>query len=239
MLGRKPYIARKKDEAREMISSKQAQLARIMLDLSQAELAKKLGWAHQTISKIEKGSVNPPASRIKELEEFYENAGIEFLDGNGVRQSQTLIQTLNGHEGFKRFLDDVYETAKEQGGEFCISNVDERNWTKWAGQEKWDAHEERMKAIHGQFHDKIIIKEDDWYFLASEFAEYRWMPKKLFNEQTLYAYGDKLAFLDFSHDDVQIFIVRKKEFSDGFRVLFNAAWEGVALIPDENKRISQ
>jgi hypothetical protein len=116
-------------------------------------------------------------------------------------------------------------------GEMCVSNVDEQNWIKWMGKERYDQHADRMKQIVPSIRSRIIIKENDWFFIAHEFAEYRWFPEHLFNSQSFYAYGRKLALIYFKENDVSVMILDQPEFTDGFLTLFNIAWENVAIVP--------
>ena len=99
------------------------------------------------------------------------------------------------------------------------------------GQDSYERHAQKMKNIQKPYNFKIIVEENDWFFIASEVAEYRWFPKELFDKQSFYAYGKKLAFLNFSENDVQVMILEQAKFSDGFKVLFNVAWNNVAKIP--------
>jgi len=217
------------------IKGNQIAAARALLGWDQKTLAEQIGLSVAAISKIEKGDNKGKAATLSKIEKAFEYAGIEFTEGEGVKKKRISVSHYEGHEGFSNFLDDVYFTASKVGGEICISNVDARYWIKWAGEEKWAAHTERMTKIKHLIDDKIIIKEDDWFFPADGFAEYRWFPKELFDDQTLYAYGDKLAFINFTEDNVHIYVLPHARFAKGFRVLFNIAWDRVAVKPYEKK----
>ena len=219
-----------------MISAKQALLARTMLDMSQQDVAHTLGWAHQTLSKIENGTVNPPASRLKELQDFYENKGVEFLDGDGVRRRQVFLRRLSGQEGFSAFLDDVYATAIEHGTpdkptEVFLSNVKHQNWITWMGKDRWKNHTDRMTKHKDVMDVRIIVKENDWHFPAGAYSQYKWFPENLFNDKSFYSYHDKLAFLNFKENDAEIVIMKQAEFAEGYRTLFRIAWDHVAITP--------
>ena len=205
-----------------MISAKQIQLARIMLDLSQQELADTLGWAHQTVSKIENGAVNPPASRLQELETFFENAGIEFLAGDGLRRRpEGFIRILKGTEGFKDFIYDVYETAKQDHSEICVSNVNEREFERWQGTHAKD-YLSKMAALPN-LNFKIMIQEGDTYYTA-RYAEYRWINAEYFTGVPFYVYGNKLALILFDTDNVAVYIIENKHVANAQRAQFNIAW---------------
>ena len=215
------------------ITPQQCKAARALLGWSQKELASRCAMSLQTISNFESDNVRSSLTKasFERIEMILQNAGIKFLDYDGVKKISKGVKILNGREGFHEFIDDLYETAKESGGEICVFNVDERNWMKWLGQEKWDSHNARMAEIKHTMNDKIVIQEDDWFFLASDFAEYKWFPKKLFNDKCFYAYGNKLALFSFTENDVRIMVLQEPEFAETFRTLFNAAWDNIAFYP--------
>jgi hypothetical protein len=74
---------------------------------------------------------------------------------------------------------------------------------------------------------RIITGEGDTYLISSSFSQHRAIPAKIFNDQSIYAYGSKLAFVTFG-EDVTVNILNNQEFCEGFRVLFNIAWDLVA-----------
>jgi len=223
-----------------MITPTQMRAARAMLSLSQGEVAKHLGIAANTLSNIENAQADAPASRLLEIQKFYEYEGLEFTEGEGVRQRQDKVQRYHGVDGFKFFMDDVYNVAKAQGGEICLYNARPANWIKWLGVE-WNAfHSQRMKELAGRINFKITAQRGDYQFIGSKHAEYRWVPDHLWNERSFYAYGDKIGFLNFEEDSVEIFVLKQKQFADSFRSLFNIVWDTVTIIPDvENNKPGQ
>lgn len=214
-----------------MPTIEQIRAARALIGWSQGELAEEAGLSQTGIARIENGTNQPNSSTIAKITAAFDKADIEFIGESGVKKRVGEVRTLRGADGFKEFMGDVYETVSAQGGEICVFNVDEKNWIKWMGQDGYERHAQKMKNIQKPYNFKIIVEENDWFFIASEVAEYRWFPKELFDKQSFYAYGKKLAFLNFSENDVQVMILEQAKFSDGFKVLFNVAWNNVAKIP--------
>ena len=215
-----------------MISPTQAELARRILKLSQQQVANALGVSNATLSKIENGESDPPASRLEQLQDFYENQGVEFLEGDGVRKRQTYVRRYRGAEGFRDFMDHVYEVARDVGGEICLYNARPANWLKFLG-ESWNAmHSERMAKLADQIDFKATTRQGDTQLIGHRHAEYRWVPEEIWNQQSVYAYGDYIAFLIFDDDEVSIFNLREKQVADSFRALFNICWETVAKVPE-------
>jgi transcriptional regulator with XRE-family HTH domain len=217
-----------------MPTIEQIRAARALLDWSQSDLADNAGLSQTGIARIENGTNQPNSQTIAKITAAFENADIEFIGDNGLRKRSGEIKTYKGAEGFKLFMDDVYETFKDKGGEARVYNVDEKNWIKWMGEEEYQRHALRMKNIKDKLDFKIIIKEQDWYFIASDFAEYRWFPADLFKAHSFYAYGDKLGLINFSVDKVEVMVLHQKEFTESFKILFDIAWDNVAKRPEKN-----
>lgn len=211
-----------------MISTTQILLARTLLGLSQVEMAEKMEIAPQTYAAIEKGTKDTPASRIERLQSFFEERGVEFMDGDGVRRSQVSTKSYSGTEGFRAFMDDVYETARDGGGEIILFNGVPGMLQKHLGADWYKKHAERMAAIQGGFSFKVTVREGDRNFIGSAFAKYKWFPEGLSSDRTIYVYGDKTAFLNFD-GEVRILVIRQAEIADSMRVLFNIAWDAAAM----------
>jgi transcriptional regulator with XRE-family HTH domain len=213
-----------------MISTTQMRAARAMLNLSQSEVAESVGISTNSLSSIEGGHTHPRASHVEGIKLFYESRGVEFIAGDGVRRRTAQLIEYNGADGFRSFMDDVYETVKEQGGLICVHDVAPDNWVKWLGPEWNAAHTERMLKIKKKYQFQITIKANDQNFLGRH-AEYRWLPEQSFNPQSFYAYGDKLALMLFEPERVTIRVIYSREFAAGFRSLFSLAWNNIPPIP--------
>lgn len=213
-----------------MPTPSQIRAARGLLNWSQKDLAERAGITEATIRNAEKDGASPNAKTLSKIERAFD-AEIEFLDGEGLRRKEEKVQRYQGTQGFRDFMDDVYETAKEHGGEICLLNAKPDNWIKWLGADWYAAHVERMKPILETIDFKVTAKEGDMNFIGSDFAEYRWVPEEVWNEQSFYAYGDRIGFLNFEEKDVEIFVLKQKQFAKSFRFLFNIAWQQITTIP--------
>lgn len=221
------------------ITTAQIRGARGILNWSQQDLAQRTGISATSIGSIENGQTTPRASTVETIRTTLENAGIEFLGLDGVRVRDNNVKIYEGTFGIQSFFDDVYETARKDGGEICLYNGVPRKLVEWLGKDFYDKHIERMNKVKSNFTFKIIIQEGDNEFIASDFAVYKWFPKERFNDKTLYSYGDKLAFLNFTKDTVKILVIQQVEIANSFKDLFNLAWEMVAFTPNDkqNKKI--
>lgn len=214
------------------ISPKQLAMARILLDLSQKELAVKLDIARKTIMRIENGQSPGSTKTLQTIRTFFENNGLEFFPGDGVKRQTGEIQTLKDADGLKAFMQMVYDHAKNTNGNIYLHNAKPNEWYKWLGKEWYErVHVTRMQALNKRHLFKITCEEGTTLFISDTFAEYRWFPREFFSDQPIYAFGDLLAFVSFEEDNLSIRILKNAEFSKAFQGLFNIAWNRVAIKP--------
>ncbi len=196
-----------------------------LLGITQKDLSEKVGITRANLRKYDQGELEFTTKSMDKLTAFFENNRIVFLENNGVSiKPLEDIQKLYGRHGFIAFMNDVYEVTKRQGGEICVSNVDERNWIKWMTEPLYEKHSKMMSKL-GNFTFKILIEHSDTFFIASDIAEYRYVLPEYFNDQSFYAYGNKLALIAFDDNDVRINIIESDGWSQSFRKLFNLAWD--------------
>ena len=158
-------------------------------------------------------------------------AGLEFTRSEGVRLQELRTITYRKNSGFREFMDFVYETAKIQGGEFCVSNVNESFFVKRLSAEFLDFHIKRMSEITDLCHYKILVKQGDTNFVSSNYAEYRWVQESKFHPVPFYVFGDNLAFLIFG-EETNIHLISNADIADAQRTQFNYIWDN-ALIPNQ------
>ncbi|MCD8562932.1 MAG: helix-turn-helix domain-containing protein [Alphaproteobacteria bacterium] len=201
-----------------------------MLHISLREMCRIIGIEPVTMSNFENGK-NIHKDTLEKIETYYLNAGLEFTEGNGVREKRDFFIIYRGADGFRQFMDQVYEVARAQGGKFCCYNVTPANWLKWLGEE-WNAmHAERMAAIADKLDFRITVKYGDIQFIGKRHAEYRWIPDKLWHDQTIYVYGDFIGFMVFRKDDVTIKVLKDKDVHAHIMGLFDHIWETASIIP--------
>lgn len=209
-------------EENQLITPTQMRAARAMLDVPQGHVAEHLGIAANTLSKIESGQSDISASRMSDIERFYERSGIEFTENEGVQWKTGGVVSYKGKSGFLDFMDDVYETMKS-GGDVFVSNVDEAHFIKWLGDQA-NMHVARMQKIQN-LNFRILVAEGDNNTVASDYASYRALPEDRFGNIPLYLYSDKAALIVFSEDDVEVFVIVHSAISKYFKNRFENTWE--------------
>lgn len=211
------------------ITASQCRAARALLNWSQPDLAHRCGMHVQTISAYESGTSTPSKRTLEKITITFESAGMEFLPDDGVRRKSRGVVTYEGVPGFEAFIADVYQTVKAGGGDVCVSNVNERDFEKHVRDAP--VHLGKMADLNKctSFRFRILVKEGDVYFPASDYAEYRWINSKYFRTVPFYVYGDKLAIINFQKGPT-VHVVENKEIADAQRIQFDLFW-GSAKIP--------
>lgn len=209
------------------ITKNQIAAAMALLGISQSELAENINLSKPTVSNLLKNNSGweSKESTKRKVVNYLLSRGIEFTEGNGVRECSSLI-TLSGHDGFVDLMKMVLSSATSPDADICVSGVDERLFTKWEGEYLY-AYLKEIVKLHKEysFNFRIIVEENDDYKVASEYAEYRTLPSGYFSSSSVYIFGDKVAFIEFSEDNVLVWVINSKQLSDAQRKQFNLIWE--------------
>lgn len=205
-----------------MITTAQIRGARGILNWSQGDLSERTGLSPTSVGGIENGLTNPRDTSLMAVQKAFEDAGIEFMANDGIRKKSGNVSFFRGRQGFIDFYQDIYNTAVLSPGTFLVNNVDEKQFLKW-GKDILEPHRVRMKEL-GTMRYKILVQEGDFNFVASDYAEYRWLPKELFFSVPFYVYGDKLAIILFEAEPTVI-VLEYSAVTESYRRQFEGMWE--------------
>lgn len=216
------------------ITTAQIRGARGLLDWSQAELSRRTNISTTSIGNIESGNTQARESTLSVIRTAFERGGIEFIGTEGVRLQTDFMQTYTGAAGLSDFMDHLYETANQFGGEIVLFNAHPANWLRILGEDWMTMHHERMSKLGDKITMRITSRMGEKQFISKGFAEYRWFPEDMMSERCLYVYGDNIAFVNFEDGNVSVLVLKQQDFAQAFRVLFNIAWDKVSVIPNAN-----
>lgn len=218
----------------QLISSSQCRAARALLNWSQPDLALRCDMHVQTISSFENETSTPTRRTLEKITRTFDIAGIELLSQDGVRKKSQNIQTYYGLEDYELFTWDVASTVEKTGGQICVSNVKEEWFQGALTLEVNTAYRAKMAEIQkkNNFYFRILVQEGDTNFIASKYAEYRWIQKKYFKTVPFYVYGDKLAIIHFQKGPL-VHVVENKDIADAQRVQFDILWDHAIDPPKE------
>lgn len=214
-----------------MISPLQIILARTILKLQQNEAASLIGVSPPTLSKIENGESDPPVSRWRQIQNFYESRGVEFLAGDGVRKTETSV--YEGKEGFAQFRLDILAEAEKGNADICQSNIDERLFDKWGKGEVNNHYRGEMAKLREKYpklNHRTLSKQDDTHFSAGKHSNYRWLHESDFGDFPFYILGHKTAMILFEGNNLTIIILNHPKITAFYRKQFEKMWDK-AIIP--------
>ncbi len=215
-----------------MINARQIRAARALLNWNQTQLADFAGVARSSIKNIENEITAPRADSAAAIQEAFENHGVEFLPGSGVRLRNEMVTVLEGENANEKLLEDVYNTLSQtSGGEVLITGLKEFSDPESEEYQRVVTHIERLAKINAT--ERVLLEEGDTNFI-SPWECYRWIPKDYFREAPFQLYGNKLALISWGPPQ-QIVIIENPLFAASFRNLFNFAWDR-AVLPPKPKR---
>ena len=195
-----------------------------LIDMNFKDLSDITGITSSNFTGWKKGEKSFHKDTEEKIQAVLDNNRLVLTEHGVEQRPEQETEEYYGKHGFEYFMKDVYETVKQSGGDICVFNVNERNWFKWMGEDGYKAHSARMNGLNN-FNFKIFVEEGDDFYIATDIAEYRHTPKKYFTQQSFYVYGNKLALLKFSDDNVIIRIINNSEWAESQRNFFNYTWE--------------
>lgn len=212
-----------------MITIAQIRAARALLGWSQSDLAEYAGLSQTGIARIENGTNKPNSRTIDKIKAAFDHADIEFIEESGVKKRLSEVRIFEGVEGMRQFFNDLYQTAKDVGGDICLFNGMPSRLKEWLGDDWYDMHNKRMLKIKDNYSYKIIVKRGETNLPAQGYATYKFFPENLFNEKTIYMFGDKVYFRDRSNEkQIRLIRIEQAEIAKSMKILFDIAWEKVA-----------
>jgi transcriptional regulator with XRE-family HTH domain len=217
-----------------LITADQIRAARALKNWSQTDLAERTGLAVPTIANIELGKQVPGKNTIEKIIDAFTLGGIEFLEGEGVRKSIETVLTFSGKKDFEQFYELVYQFANTTGGSIYVSNVDERAFDNYVEKEFDLYHMERMEKVKKNIDFKVLVKEGDFYFPASNYASYKWLDEKQYANIPFYVFGEYLGIIFFIEEPTVI-LIKNKSVADLYRKKFMIQWKS-SKEPTENKK---
>lgn len=213
------------------ITTAQIRGARGILNWSQADLAARTGISSTSIGSIENGQSTPRASTLHTIQRAFEDAGIEFIGQEGVKQKSGDVRVLTGRGGFFELFDDIRRAVAEGLSDLAICNADERKLAQWHDTAFADYH--KALAAAARLEVRILSQENDTYFPAESYAQYRWLPKKAGQASgtSFIVYGGTLAVLMLDAEPV-IVLMNYPAVADSYRRQFDVLWEAAIIPPD-------
>ncbi len=214
-----------------MITAAQLRAARGLIDWTRNELAKAASISPETVKNIEHGIFRPQEETADRITRTFATHGVEFTENEGVKKTSSGIVVLEGYEGFKTFMDDVYEVAKSDyslNGQkpICVSNVD-NNLFKKNLKEYAPIHIERMAKIEGLKIKMLATKPEETRASGTNYVAYRFVTEAL--PLPFYVYGDKFAIINFEVENPpHIILIHSAVVASSYRSQFDVMWKSAS-----------
>jgi len=206
------------------ISAAQVKAALALLDWNYDDLVSASGVSKPTVARFLAGGHKLHEDKLSDIISALMARDIQFLPNNGVAQYSDTMKKLTGPRALNELLDDVYETVKD-GGEICVSGVNEDLFNKHHKEEIENEHADRMEAIKDKLHFRVMLKHGDTNFLYDSYLKYRWMPKGKVSDTPFYAYNGKIAFIKLLGSNPEVVLFDHPSMSSAFKEIFDMAWD--------------
>lgn len=218
-----------------IITAAQLRAARGLVDWTRNELAKAANISPETVKNIEHGIFRPQEETAERIVNTFKAHGVEFIENEGVCLRKDAVVRYEGTEGFKRFMDDVYEEAQQsystKSGDKPIyaASVSDVGFIKYLG-DYFNFHIRRMNQLP-DLKMRILHKERPTSVTPEEkrgegYREYRLRSQNDTANVPFYVYGDKLAVLIFEGDQPpQIVVILSALVAKAYREQFEAMWK--------------
>lgn len=196
-----------------MTSGKQIAAARALLGWTQAELSKQSGVSITSVQRLEKEFGDSTSEVKNSVLEALRKAGVSFID-DGLQLKTTNYEIFDGPDCYLRILDDIFYTLKDTKGEALFYCSDDRLSNEIT------VSKERFLRRSG-IKMRCIIEEDNT-FIRYPLNEYRYIPKRYFNNHLTVIYGNKVALL-FDINE-KSFILENRLYAENQRNQFELIW---------------
>ena len=120
----------------DQLQPEQIKAARSLLGWSQSDLAKRCGYSLPAINNIERGIASARPETMADIQQTFEQNGVQFIDGPGVRIENAFfrIKILEGENGLLQLFRSILYVLEKQQTQLCLSGIDEKFLKNLGGQ---------------------------------------------------------------------------------------------------------
>jgi transcriptional regulator with XRE-family HTH domain len=210
------------------LQATQVRAARAILEWSQEELADRSGIGVTTIRQIESGFSSRRNTTIN-LRGTFENAGLEFLENEGVRRRTDKFRLLEGADSCQKLYDEFLQAAHAGADEILACAPSYQVIAETLGLDK-DEGRARVKTLCNYTRIKCLVHEDGLPEKEEPLVSIRYSFGFVVGRAQYYVFGRKFALIIPQGGREYNFIVfnipsSAQEFREGFQDL----WSGKAL----------
>ena len=174
------------------ISATQIKAARAMLGWLQNDLAEACGLSSTTIRSLETGNISPRSATV--VRKAFEQAGLEFIEGDGVRRRDNQIRVYKGLNSCNRFFEDMAQAIKEGGGGVVCTVKSQEMLMQSCGITARNNHE-RMEMLEDIADIKCLMPEPPASSFCVSSLQVRVASKHQVGPFSYYVYADKYVLV--------------------------------------------
>jgi transcriptional regulator with XRE-family HTH domain len=205
------------------LTGKQVRAARALAGWDRPDLAERVGMSLMTIQNIELETKRPKQKTLDKIIAAFDEVGIEFTENQGVRCKPSNLEIFEGISRFQEFTEFVYQHLLKNGGEVCISAVDETQFQKY--RRNVEQYRERMTELvnRGDVSVRILTSKSTF---VPYFSQMKWQPPQSATPTSFYAFGNCLALISFEHNPAPYVVLHKAgPFAEAYKQAFEIAWQ--------------
>lgn len=202
------------------VTGRQIRGARGLLGWSMEELADKCEITRLTIRQIENETVQPQERTLASILAILDKEGIEFTENEGVCIRKHHMRTYSGKAGYKRLLDDIYETV-HKGGRIRQFNFGDERYMQIDDSAAAE-HIQRMEAIEG-LDAKVLVLEGELGTPVS-YCSYKTLDNEYKDMAPWYLFGDTLILPLTEGGKRECVTIHSKQVAERYIREFEAFW---------------
>lgn len=213
-----------------MITPEQIRAARALLDWPTSELAKRTALTVNGLNKIERGHVNAQRETLEKIQRVFEDSGLEFLPGSGLRRKDKLVSSYEGKDAWKVTFDDFVATLGKHDV-FRMAFLDEGELhEKLCVDQDYLLKNLKTRQNKKVFH-KVLVPENRYVYFPS-YDTYHVVPEAYHSPYPLFIYKNKLSLLSWQFAPKVIFI-EDERFADAAAKLFDFIFDHTKTVAAE------
>jgi transcriptional regulator with XRE-family HTH domain len=204
-----------------MIHPRQIKAARALLDWSQDDLAAASGLSVTTVRNLETRSMSLRGTTTNDIRRAIENAGLEFIEPEGIRRRPNEVKTYQGYDSCDMFFGDMLHTVKEKGGTIISIFQSPEMLAQICSLAR--NRFERLQQITGHADIKCLLPEFPSFSLP---FDHRVILQQHIGAASYFVYGSKYAIVLAEGNSAFRFIVLDSlNLAQSFRNHFIMLWE--------------
>lgn len=142
------------------------------------------------------------------------------MENSGKKES--FVRVIQGKEVVTSILKSVYSVLESgKAKEHLLFGCDDRKYMQYSGifMKKFISMIDK-----NNFHERVLAKEGESYFIGGRNSEYKFIPKEFFNPTETHIAGNLIAIIIWG-DPLTGIIIESEEVADSYKKYFNLLWK--------------